>query len=128
MCRLAPGYTAPGEKTASGQTKAMGKSCALMMEGHGANVIGKSIQEACLNAVHLERTAKMVLRAASVGRFSPLTAIAVKKFHAVEAGRLNRKRPGPPRSPEWNYYESMIRRGERWKRGERCKREQRESS
>ena len=95
-------------------TKAMGKSCALMMKGHGANVIGKSIQEACLNAVHLERTAKMIIRAASVGRFSPLTAIAVKKFHAVEDGRLNRKRPGPPRSPEWNYYESMIRRGERW--------------
>jgi ribulose-5-phosphate 4-epimerase/fuculose-1-phosphate aldolase len=95
-------------------TKAMGKSCALMMKGHGANVIGKSIQEACLNAVHLERTAKMILRAAGVGRFSPLTATAMKRFHAVEASRLNRRRPGPPRSPEWNYYESMIKRGERW--------------
>jgi len=95
-------------------TRAMGKSCALMMKGHGANVIGRSIQEACLNAVHLERTAKMILRAASVGRFSPLTATAMKKFHAVEDSRLNKKRPGPPRSPEWNYYESMIKRSERW--------------
>jgi ribulose-5-phosphate 4-epimerase/fuculose-1-phosphate aldolase len=99
-----------GERAA----KAMGKSCALMMKGHGANVIGKSIQEACLNAVHLERTAKIILRAASVGRFSPLTAIAMKKFRAVEGGRLNRRSPGPPRSPEWNYYESMIKRSERW--------------
>ena len=95
-------------------TKAMGKSCALMMKGHGANVIGRSIQEACLNAVHLERTAKMIVRAASVGRFSPLTAIAMKKFHTVEDSRLNRKRSGPRRSPEWNYYESMIKPGERW--------------
>ena len=99
-----------GERAA----KAMGKSCALMMQGHGANVTGRTIQEVCLNAVHLERTAKMILRAGRVGRFSPVTAIAVKKFHAVEAGRLNGRSPGPPRSPEWNYYESMIKRGERW--------------
>jgi ribulose-5-phosphate 4-epimerase/fuculose-1-phosphate aldolase len=99
-----------GERAA----KAMGKSCVLMMQGHGANVTGRTIQEACLNAVHLERTAKLILRAGRVGRFSPVTAIAVKKFHAVEAGRLNVGRPGPPRSPEWNYYESMIKRGERW--------------
>jgi ribulose-5-phosphate 4-epimerase/fuculose-1-phosphate aldolase len=92
----------------------MGKSCVLIMQGHGANVTGRTIQEACLNAVHLERTAKLILRAGRVGRFSPVTATAVKKFHAVEAGRLNVGRPGPPRSPEWNYYESMIKRGERW--------------
>ena len=97
-----------GERAA----KAMGKSRALMMKGHGANVIGKSIQEACLNAVHLERSAKMILRAACVDRFSSLTTIAMKKFQAVEGERSNR--PGPPRSPEWNYYESMINRGERW--------------
>ena len=44
-----------GERAA----KAMGKSCALMMQGHGENVTGRTIQEACLNAVHLERTAKV---------------------------------------------------------------------
>ena len=99
-----------GEKAA----KMIGNNCALMIKGHGANVTGSTIQEACLNTVHLERTAKMILRAASVGRFSPLTAIAMKKFHAVEDSRLNKKRPGPPRSPEWNYYESMIKRSEHW--------------
>ena len=31
-----------GERAA----KAMGKSCALMMQGHGANVTGRTIQEA----------------------------------------------------------------------------------
>ena len=56
----------------------------------------------------------MILRAGKVGRVSPVTAIAVRKFHAVEADRLNRKRTGAPGSPEWNYYESMIKRGERW--------------
>ena len=39
-----------------------------MMKGHGANVIGNTIQEACLNTVHLERTAKMLLWAQGVGK------------------------------------------------------------
>ena len=58
----------------------MGESCALMMKGHGANVTGKTIQEACLNTVHLERTAKMMLRAGSVGRFSPAHSDSSEKI------------------------------------------------
>ena len=94
--------------------KAMGKSCALMMRGHGANVTGKTIQEACLNTVHLERMAKMTLRAGSIGRVSPISQTGAKKFQALQAGRLKTESVGPRRSPEWNYYEWMIKRGERW--------------
>src|SRR5262249_10161766 len=54
-------YYEDGERA----TKAMGKHFALMMRGHGANVVGDTIQEACLNTVHLERTAKMLLWAQS---------------------------------------------------------------
>jgi L-fuculose-phosphate aldolase len=99
-----------GEKAAS----LMGKSCALMIKGHGANVTGRTIQEACLNAVHLERTAKLIMWAAGVGRAGPIPATVVRRYQQVEAERAKRRKPGPPRSPEWNYYEWMVKRGERW--------------
>ena len=99
-----------GEKAA----KMIANNCALMIKGHGANVTGRTIQEACLNTVHLERTAKMLSWAHSVGKVSPFPAAVVKKYERVEAERVTRRGSRPPRSPEWNYYEWMIRRGERW--------------
>jgi ribulose-5-phosphate 4-epimerase/fuculose-1-phosphate aldolase len=103
-------YYEDGERS----TKAMGKHFALMMKGHGANVIGDTIQEACLNTVHLERTAKMLLWAQSVGRASPIPNSVVKKYQQVEAERVTARGSRPPRSPEWNFYERLIKRGERW--------------
>jgi ribulose-5-phosphate 4-epimerase/fuculose-1-phosphate aldolase len=97
-----------GERAA----KAMGKNCAVMMKGHGANVTGRTIQEACLNTIHLERTAKMILKAGSIGKIRPLSPAVLAKFRSVATHRP--KRPGPPRSPQWNYYEGMVKRGERW--------------
>jgi ribulose-5-phosphate 4-epimerase/fuculose-1-phosphate aldolase len=85
-----------------------------MIQGHGANVIGATIQEACLNVVHLERTAKMITWAESVGKLSPFPPSVVKRYEEVEADRVKRRGSRPPRSPEWNYYEYLIKRGERW--------------
>jgi L-ribulose-5-phosphate 4-epimerase len=99
-----------GEKAA----KMIGNNCALMIKGHGANVTGRTIQEACLNTVHLERTAKMITWAESVGKVTPFPPAVVKRYEQVEADRVKRRGPRPPRSPEWNYYEWMIKRGERW--------------
>ena len=103
-------YQEDGERA----TKAMGQSFALMMKGHGANVIGNTIQEACLNTVHLERTAKMLLWAQSVGKASPIPRAVVKKYEQVETERVTARGARPPRSPEWNFYERLIKRGERW--------------
>ena len=99
-----------GERAA----KLMGNNCALMIKGHGANVTGRTIQDACLNAMHLERTAKMILSAVSVGNVKPISANVFKKVRILEAERLKNRPPGPPRAREWNYYESMVKRGERW--------------
>ncbi len=94
--------------------KTMGESCALMIKGHGANVVGGSVQEACMNAVHVERTAKMLMWANGVGKPGPMPPAVVKKYALVEAERAKRRGARPPRSPEWNYYERMVKRGERW--------------
>lgn len=95
--------------------KAMGDNCAVMIRGHGANLTGKSIQEACLNTIELERTAKMMVWAAHIGKIkSPFPPAIVKRYQSLEAGRLKRRSNGPSRSAAWSYYESMIKRGERW--------------
>jgi ribulose-5-phosphate 4-epimerase/fuculose-1-phosphate aldolase len=55
-----------GEKAA----EMMGDSCTLMIKGHGALVTDATIQDACFNMVHVERTAKMIVMAESVGKVS----------------------------------------------------------
>jgi ribulose-5-phosphate 4-epimerase/fuculose-1-phosphate aldolase len=99
-----------GEKAA----KIMGDHCALMIKGHGALVTGGTIQDACLNMVHVERTAKMIVLAESVGKMAPFPQAVVKKYQLLEAERAQRRGSQPRRPPEWNYYEWMVKRGERW--------------
>ena len=42
--------------------KAMADGCAVLIRGHGAIVTGKTLEEACINMVQLERTAKLLLQ------------------------------------------------------------------
>jgi len=65
--------------------------------------------------VHVERAAKMIVLAESVGKISPFPPGVVKKYQLLEAERAQRRGSQPRRPPEWNYYEWMIKRGERWK-------------
>jgi ribulose-5-phosphate 4-epimerase/fuculose-1-phosphate aldolase len=61
----------------------LGNSCAVMIKGHGAIVVGETIEEACINTVRLERTARMILAAAAAGRPAPIPAAAAEKFHSI---------------------------------------------
>jgi L-fuculose-phosphate aldolase len=97
--------------------KAMGDKCAVIVRGHGAIVTGKTIEEACINMVQLERTAKMILLGRAFGKARPLSPAAIKAFKSV-AGRRARGKADPMIASvmEWSYYESMVKRGERWSR------------
>lgn len=97
--------------------KAMGDSCAVIVRGHGAIVIGKTLEEACINMVQLERTAKMILLGSAIGKAQPLSAAEIELFKSA-AGRRARGKADPANASffEWNYYESLIKRGERWSR------------
>jgi ribulose-5-phosphate 4-epimerase/fuculose-1-phosphate aldolase len=95
--------------------KAMGSNCAVMIRGHGANLTGRSLQEACINTIELERTAKMIVWASAVGKIkTPFSSAVLKKYQALEAGRVKRRGHAPSRSAAWAFYESMVQRGERW--------------
>ena len=97
--------------------KAMGENCALIILGHGTIVTGRTIEEACINMVQLERTARMLLMGRAFGEAQPLTPAAIEEFKSI-AGRRARGKADPAIASliEWSYYESMIKRGERWSR------------
>ncbi len=98
-------------------TKMMGESPALVIQGHGAIVTGETLEEACMNMVRLERAAKMILAAAPLGKMTPLSQGAVKKFQSVVQSRFKgEKERRPPVPLEWRYYESMVKKGQRWSR------------
>lgn len=93
-------------------TKAMGDNCAVIIKGHGAIVTGETLEEACINTVQLERAAKMIMLAGSLGKVSPIPEAARKKFQSiVEPSRGRTRRP----VAEWRFYETMVKRGERWR-------------
>jgi L-fuculose-phosphate aldolase len=98
-----------GERVA----KALAESCAVVIEGHGAVVTGETLEEACVNMVHLERAAKSILLAAPLGKVRGISEEAVKQFESFVETRQTRS--GRPLA-EWRFYEHMIKRGERWSR------------
>jgi HCOMODA/2-hydroxy-3-carboxy-muconic semialdehyde decarboxylase len=105
-----------GEKA----TRVLGDSCAMMIKGHGAIVVGETIEEACINMVRLERTARMILAAAAVGNPAPIPAAAAEKFHSIIGKDSTEIAPHQRRAvsqmTEWHYYEHLIKKGRRWNR------------
>jgi len=97
--------------------KAMADSCAVMIRGHGAIVTGKTIEEACINMVQLERTAKLILLNRALGEPQPLSSAEIEQFKSTAGLRARGKAdPAIASYMEWSYYESLIQRGERWSR------------
>jgi ribulose-5-phosphate 4-epimerase/fuculose-1-phosphate aldolase len=105
-----------GEKA----TKVLGDNCAMMIKGHGAIVVGETIEEACVNMVRLERTARMILAAATAGRPAAIPAAAAEKFHSIIGKDSTEISPDQRRAvsqiAEWHYYEHLIKQGHRWSR------------
>lgn len=98
--------------------KALGDSVAVMIKGHGIVTVGKSIDQACMNALYLERTAKIQAMAHLLG-FRGASEEFLK-----EMGRSREKLFSRPRteaetmqSAEWRYYANKVRKGESWTRG-----------
>jgi ribulose-5-phosphate 4-epimerase/fuculose-1-phosphate aldolase len=101
-------------------TKVLGDNCAMMIKGHGAIAVGGTIEEACVNMVRLERTARMILAAAAVGKPAPIPRAAADKFHSIIGKDSTEISPDQRRAVsqivEWRYYEHWIERGRRWSR------------
>jgi ribulose-5-phosphate 4-epimerase/fuculose-1-phosphate aldolase len=100
---------------------ALGQAVAVVIRGHGVVTVGTTIKEACMQALYLERTAKMQAIANALGfqgvddEFLRQMGESVKKMdHRI--GRPER-RERDPYALEWTYYRKKVEKGEYWSRG-----------
>jgi 3,4-dihydroxyphthalate decarboxylase len=101
---------------------ALGDAKAIVIKGHGVVTVGKNIDDACMNALYLERTAKILGLARTLGFSGPTEAFVhdmvdsgQRMSSLPDAGSRSSARGG--HSNEWMYYKHRIARGERWTRG-----------
>ena len=95
---------------------ALGDASAVMIKGHGIVTVGGTIDEACINALYMERTAKIMAVARLHGYAGP-TAASVDTLTESRKKLFRRPRDEMFHSAEWNYYADKVKRGERWTRG-----------
>jgi ribulose-5-phosphate 4-epimerase/fuculose-1-phosphate aldolase len=100
--------------------KTIGNAPGMTINGHGIVTVGSSIDEATVNAIYMERTAKMEHAARLMG-YEGVT-IEHKEMLAANKAKMagrqkNISRPTTDHSDEWRYYQRKIERGEPWNRG-----------
>jgi ribulose-5-phosphate 4-epimerase/fuculose-1-phosphate aldolase len=94
----------------------LGDASAVMIKGHGIVTVGETIDQACFNAVYMERTAKIMAIARLHGYQGP-TAASVDTLTESRKKLFRQPRDEMFHSAEWNYYADKIKKGERWTRG-----------
>jgi len=96
--------------------KTLGHAAAVMIQGHGIVTVGESIDEACINALYMERTAKIIAIARLHGYQGP-TLDSIQTLSSSREKLFRRPRNEMFHSAEWNYFADKIKKGERWTRG-----------
>jgi 3,4-dihydroxyphthalate decarboxylase len=96
--------------------ESLGNASAVMIKGHGIVTVGATIDEACINALYMERTAKIMAIARLHGYQGP-TEESIQILTGSKKKLFTRPRADMPHSAEWNYYADKIMKGERWTRG-----------
>jgi ribulose-5-phosphate 4-epimerase/fuculose-1-phosphate aldolase len=96
--------------------KCLGDASAVMIKGHGIVTVGETIDEACMGALYMERTAKIMAIARLHGYQGPTTD-AIDTLTESRQKLFRRPRDEMFHSAEWNYYEEKIKKDERWTRG-----------
>ncbi|MCY4581209.1 MAG: class II aldolase/adducin family protein, partial [Chloroflexi bacterium] len=100
--------------------RTLGDAPGLTINGHGIVTVGKSIDEACFTAVHMERTAKIIQAARLLG-FDRVDG-AFQEEMAGNARKMSERqasinRPNVDHSDDWRYYTRKLERGQPWNRG-----------
>lgn len=96
--------------------KTLGDASALMIKGHGIVTVGATIDEACMGALYMERTAKIMAIARLHGYQGP-TAASLEAQVESRKKLFRRPRDEMFHSADWNYYAEKVKKDERWTRG-----------
>lgn len=86
----------------------LGANKAVILKGHGAVVVGKSIEETTITALKLELAAKLQLIANAAGKVTPFTEEEKKPL--IEFLNMVDQRGGTTTAygRGWAYYESLL--------------------
>jgi len=95
--------------------RTLGDAKGMMIKGHGIVTVGKSIDEACINALYMERTAKIMAMAKLFG-FKSVPADFIEQLSSSKEKLLTRGQR-LSHSAEWNYFANLIESGKTWNRG-----------
>mgnify|MGYP003579753680 CR=1 FL=1 len=94
----------------------LGSASAVMIKGHGIVTVGATIDEACITALYMERTAK-IMAIARLHGYQGTTPESVATQAASRKKLFRRPRDEMFHSADWNYYVDKVKRGKRWTRG-----------
>ena len=88
------------ETLASEVAETLGDRNGILLRGHGVVVVGRSVEEATVNAIYLERAAKMQILAQLIGSPVPLDEEYCKSFSkAIDSVRVR---------DAFAYFESLL--------------------
>lgn len=102
--------------------EALGNAPGIVIKGHGIVSVGRNIDEACVTAMYMERTAKIQSLAHVLGftahdqDFIDEMAESNRRMGTQEGVKEHLAARGGY-SNEWAYYKNKIEKGERWSRG-----------
>ncbi|HEY2987119.1 MAG TPA: class II aldolase/adducin family protein [Candidatus Binatia bacterium] len=96
--------------------RALDKASAVLIKGHGIVTVGKTIDEASMTALYMERTAKIQAVAHLLG-FTGTTEEFYNELSASKDKLFAQPRMKMTHSAEWNYYADKVKKGQKWTRG-----------
>ncbi len=95
--------------------RTLDQAVAVMIKGHGIVTVGKTIDEACMCALRMERAAKIMAMAQLFG-FKGVSDEFIEQLSESKEKLFSRQRSKMTHSADWNYYADMIKKGKVWTR------------
>lgn len=86
---------------------AIGEKDVCMMRGHGITTVGGTVEQAALNAIHLNELATMNYRAHLLGDPKPISEQDQAEFRDLKLPRTTGRR-GPTEAALWRYYLALT--------------------
>jgi ribulose-5-phosphate 4-epimerase/fuculose-1-phosphate aldolase len=96
--------------------RVLDQAAAVMIKGHGIVTVGRTIDEASMTALRMERTAKIQAVAHLLG-FGGTTEEFLSELSASKDKLFARRTVKPAHSPEWTYYADKVKKKQKWTRG-----------
>lgn len=87
-------------------SRALGNRSCLSIQGHGAVVVGGTIEETVILAIHMEQAARLQILASAAGKPFRYSLDQIERWRNTAKAYTG----GKPAEREWDYYKAKVRR------------------